>query len=223
MASSASSAAVSRKRRKAPLTSDAKTRCPAKRSLTQPAQVSQSILSQLSMKPAASDPASINTTGITTSGCTTNLCDVCKQLTSSTSIGTDSLQCCTCGLIFHGECLSIESTHLPYLYIIVDIGGWCCTKCRSPGPPIVGAKVALQQPVLSGSNLAQVNLTDLKAGIDDIKANLKMLHGDLKKIPAPSYASVVSKPRTISTAPDSQDSTTDAEYHNECTDQCSVQ
>ena len=212
MASSASSAAVSRKRRKAPLTSDAKTRCPAKRSLTQPSPVSQSILSQLSMKPATSGPASMNTTGITTtSGCTTSLCEVCKQLTSSTSIGTDSLQCCMCGLIFHGECLSIKSAHLPYLYIVVDIGGWCCTKCRSPGPPIVGAKVALQQPVLPGSNLAQVNLTDLKAGIDDIKDNLKMLHDDLKKIAAPSYASVVNKPRTKSIAPDSQDSTTDAD------------
>ena len=130
----ASSATVSRKRRKAPLTSDAMTRCPAKRSLTQPAQVSQSILSQLSMKPATSGPASANTTGVTTRGCTTNLCDICKQLTSSTSIGTDSLQCCMCGLIFHGECLTIKSIHLPYLYIVMDIGGWCCTRCRSSDP-----------------------------------------------------------------------------------------
>ena len=57
----------------------------------------------------------------------------------------------------------------------------------------------------TGSNLAQVSLSDLKTGIDDIAANLKMLHDDIKKLPGPSYASVVSKPRTISSSPSTQE------------------
>ena len=131
----ARSAAVSRKRRKAPLTSDAKSRCSAKRKLTQPSQLSQSIAYTVSV---------INETCDVRPGqYGHNRCQYerlyyesvrylfCKQLTSSTSIGTDSLQCCMCGLIFHGECPTIKSTHLPYLYIVMDIGVWCCIRYRS--------------------------------------------------------------------------------------------
>ena len=94
-----------RKRRKAPLTSDSKA-CPAKRSMTQPSRLTQY---QLSMNPAttATTSGSVDTSASFSADknktCTTGLCDVCKQLTSTTTIGTDSLKCSSCGLIYHGE------------------------------------------------------------------------------------------------------------------------
>ena len=218
----ASFVTVSRKRKKAPLTSDSNTRCPAKRSLTQP---SLSLQSQLSTKPATSVSV-ITTPGVNrTTSNGTELCDVCKQLTSTTSIGVDSLKCCACGLIYHGECLSIDSKILPYLYVVVEVGGWCCTRCRVPSSSVGDAKNLGKNSSTAGSNLSQVSFRDLKADLDVIKAGIRTLNDDMKRLPLASnqdvgqngsarrpYSSVVvqSRSKSLASISASQTSTTDA-------------
>ena len=63
------------------------------------------------------------------------LCGVCKQITSVDPIQVTSLQCCLCNTYYHGACLNVSNTSLlDFLYVVAEIGGWCCSTCRQPKP-----------------------------------------------------------------------------------------
>ena len=74
------------------------------------------------------------------------LCGVCKLITSVDSIQVASLQCCLCNIHYHGACLNVSNTSLlDFLYVVTEIGGWCCSTCRQPKPAKSGrvSKVTL--------------------------------------------------------------------------------
>ena len=43
----------------------------------------------------------------------------------------NALQCIICKDVFHGSCLDIDESLLPFIYVIKEVGGWCCTSCRN--------------------------------------------------------------------------------------------
>ena len=130
--------------------------------------------------------------------CSTDLCTVCNQLTSTTSVGTDALKCCLCGLLFHGECLTISSKNMPYLYIMVEIGGWCCALCRNRNQ--TSTKSGIQR-VNDNSTIhsagpntfGSVEIAGLKTDLDSLKVTIQTLSDQIKEISTkqPSFADVV--------------------------------
>ena len=60
-------------------------------------------------------------------------CPVCKQSTSTDTIQVTALRCCLCDIYIHGRCLDIKNPSLlDFLYVVSEVGGWCCPGCRSP-------------------------------------------------------------------------------------------
>ena len=59
-----------------------------------------------------------------------SLCNICKQSTSTSLLEVTSLQCCMCSEHFHGNCLKISKPTIDFLYVVIEVGGWCCPACR---------------------------------------------------------------------------------------------
>ena len=130
------------------------------------------------------------------------LCGVCKQPTSSDTIQVTSLQCCLCKLFFHGACLDINNTSLlDFLYVVTEIGGWCCVSCRQPSKPAKpnrGPKVTLNAEQVNDelqlikAQLASISdclhSTPINAGVSFNCSNKGLTYAQVAgSIPASSY------------------------------------
>ena len=67
---------------------------------------------------------------ITTNTTSDKACEVCKQTDAISNFQVNILQCCGCSAVFHGNCLALDKSVLPFLYVMDRIGGWCCLQCR---------------------------------------------------------------------------------------------
>ena len=179
-----------RKRKKTPLKPDSILTCPAKKALTQVSQFQQSQSGTSSQPTANCITVDVKggTGAINNNLCTIDLCTICKQLTSTTLVGTDSLKCCLCGLLFHGECLSVSSKNMLYLHIMVEIGGWCCARCRTPNPVLADAVVGRvdqnQNPStgLHSNSISPVDLVEFKTDLESLKVNIRTMSDEIRKL-----------------------------------------
>ena len=110
-------------------------RNPPKRDEDSDEQLSQSTSYSQSTAPVITDPP---------------LCGSCKQTAVVDSTDVTCLQCCLCDEYFHGSCLEVANeTLLDFLYVVSEIGGWCCTSCRLikkvASKPSKGSKASHQQ------------------------------------------------------------------------------
>ena len=59
-------------------------------------------------------------------------CHVCPQSTSTDTVQVTALRGCLCVIHIHGRCLDIKNPSLlDFLYVVSEVGGWCCPGCRS--------------------------------------------------------------------------------------------
>ena len=110
-------------------------RNPPKRDEDSDEQLSQSTSYSQSTAPVITDPP---------------LCGSCKQTAVVDSTDVTCLQCCLCDEYFHGSCLEVANeTLLDFLYVVSEIGGWCCTSFRLikkvASKPSKGSKASHQQ------------------------------------------------------------------------------
>ena len=62
-------------------------------------------------------------------------CKTCNKPTAFNIFEVNSVQCCFCRSVHHGSCLDIDESLLPFLYVIKEVGGWCCPTCQSTQQP----------------------------------------------------------------------------------------
>ena len=77
------------------------------------------------------DDSYSTSTEISTGDNPTTLCSICKQDDVTHLYETTTISCSVCSSSFHGTCLSLDSSLLPYLYVVEKIGGWCCSICQT--------------------------------------------------------------------------------------------
>ena len=138
----------------------------------------------------------INTTG------DTNMCPVCKQTTISISVEINSLRCCLCDTNFHGDCLSIDESLMNFLYVVVDVGGWCCTGCRKSNKVNSGSlnnnRVAPPPIPWNNASSAQSEVALIRNELEIIKSNITSLSNNILQLTHVnsmiSHNSVDSKP-----------------------------
>ena len=103
----------------------------------------------------------------------TSICGTCKQ-TIIVSTEVDRLQCCLCDVYFHGSCLEVANvTLLDFLYVVSEIGGWCCTSCR------LTKKVASKLPKPSKASIHQDHVNQ---ELQEIKNQLSILTSNLLSV-----------------------------------------
>ena len=120
-----------------------------------------------------------------------NTCYVCQQSTSS-SIQVDSLCCARCSRSFHGECLSIDISLLPFLHVVVDIGGWCCRLCCVPNAVIRG-----EPGIRDELNVVKTQVCSINDNIKSLSATIQTLTS-LVHHSKPSYAETVHQQAGVS-------------------------
>ena len=117
---------------------------------------------------------SANIAKTSTTGDNVHDCPVCKQTTLSTSVEITSLKCCLCNTNYHGDCLSIDESLMNFLYVIVDIGGWCCVRCRKAN------KNSMKDPINPVTPPAYPG--QYQSDVDGIKKDLEMIKLNISKI-----------------------------------------
>ena len=55
-----------------------------------------------------------------------SICATCKLFASNDSNEVTSLKCCLCDQFFHRICLGLEDHLLQNLFVVQEIGNWCC-------------------------------------------------------------------------------------------------
>ena len=157
---------------------------PGRNKIIKSAIVPGSVGSYSSMHDASSNTntssGSVNSTKTSTTGDDNHDCPVCNETTLSTSIEIISLKCCLCNTNYHGECLSIDESLMNFLYDIVDIGGWCCVRCRKANKCSMKDQVnPVTPPVYPGQY--QNDVDGIKKDLEMIKSNLSKLNDNIAK------------------------------------------
>ena len=111
-----------------------------------------------------------------------NLCPVCKQTTISTSVEINSLRCCLCDTNFHGECLSIDESLMNFLYVVVDVGGWCCTGCRKSKKVNSGLSNNSRVAPLIPWNNPKSEIDLIRNELETIKSNITSLSDNILQL-----------------------------------------
>ena len=102
-------------------------------------------------------------------------------------IEISSLKCCLCDVFYHGCCLDISDEVLSLLYVVKNLDGWCCVKCRklfksytnSSDLPLDNSQKKATKP-----NYKTVDLSDKIASINEdmilVKSQLQHIVDNLK-------------------------------------------
>ena len=112
------------------------------------------------------------------------LCNVCGQVVVILSTDVTCLQCCLCDEYYHGSCLEVaNSTLLDFLYVVTEIGGWCCSSCRltnKTGKPTKGLTKAARQQEHVNQELQSIKnqLSILSTNLLSISRNIPAPPGD---------------------------------------------
>ena len=105
------------------------------------------------------------------------VCNICKQ-TITQGIEIKSLQCCICNnSYYHGECLKISDSLLPHLHVVADIGGWCCTLCRTM------KKVAARKVTKPAAADPDPVITEFRKDLEVIKTQMSTISARLEAFP----------------------------------------
>ena len=95
------------------------------------------------------------------------ICKVCKKNTRFNIFEVNALQCSICKDVSHGSCLNIDESLLPFIYVIKEVGGWCCTSCRSSPQTARNSKGKLPT-----TSVSQQSIDVLTRELSDIKSSL---------------------------------------------------
>ena len=57
-------------------------------------------------------------------------CGTCNTVIQISDLEILFLECCLCKKYYHSCCLNIDESLEQFLYVVTDIGGWCCHLCR---------------------------------------------------------------------------------------------
>ena len=114
-------------------------------------------------------------------------CNVCKQPASINSIEVSTLKCCLCESYVHGRCLdTANDALLEYLYVVAELGGWCCPTCR-----VSKKSGKTTKPTKASANVEHVNNE-----LNCIKSQLSQLYHEFKaySTSTPSTSSATGSP-----------------------------
>ena len=106
------------------------------------------------------------------------ICNLCKEemVCDPGNFEVSYLACSICSVAYHGEWLSIEQPLLPYLYVIKQVGGWCCAICiRNTKRTDAGNKKGGSINQTADNNfqhILQADVSDISNDIGIIKAQL---------------------------------------------------
>ena len=104
------------------------------------------------------------------------VCNICKQIIAQ-GIEIKSLQCCICNNSYHGECLKINDALLPHLHVVADVGGWCCTQCRTM------KKVAARKVTKPAAADPAPVITEFRKDLEVIKTQMSTISARLQAFP----------------------------------------
>ena len=141
-----------------------------------------------------------------------DLCGHCSEIVNTDEIEISSLQCCLCTMHYHGCCLDIDDDVLSMLYVIKNLGGWCCENCRRnhknnknfADPPIEASQKRLSKTdakMLDLSNKLDKDIGFVKSQLQSIVDEIKSL--SIGYIPAATEADTNGRRRSTSTHLDS--------------------
>ena len=116
-----------------------------------------------------------------------NNCGLCAKTVDVDEIEISSLKCCLCDVYYHGCCMDISDEVLSLLYVVKNLDGWCCVKCRklfksytnSSDLPLENSQKKATKP-----NNKTVDLSDKIASNNEdmilVKSQLQHIVDDLK-------------------------------------------
>ena len=90
-----------------------------------------------------------------------SICATCKLFASNDPHEVTSLKCCLCDQFFHGMCLGLEDHLLQNLFVVQEIGSWCCNGCKK------GKRIP-KKP--------QARMDKFQSSFDSIKSELKIIN-----------------------------------------------
>ena len=145
-------------------------------------------------------------------------CGHCNETVNTSEIEISSLQCCLCNTYIHGCCLDIEDDVLSLLYVVRNLGGWCCDHCRrtytnSAENPVDISQKRAKKLGNNSDTIAELTgrFNSLSNDLVIVKSQLQFIVDDLKSIPTrtivgtSSIALTPSKDKNSSEVPTSGD------------------
>ena len=132
-------------------------------------------------------------------------CGLCCKPVDTDEIEISSLQCCLCSTYYHGCCLDLDDDVLALLYVVKNLNGWCCEKCRRSYKnyktftdiPIDSSQKKSCRANDKSTVLLQEKISSLANDMVVVKSQLQYIVDDLKQLPKTPHAEVLSEEAAI--------------------------
>ena len=132
-------------------------------------------------------------------------CGLCCKPVDTDEIEISSLQCCLCSTYYHGCCLDLDDDVLALLYVVKNLNGWCCEKCRRAYKnyktftdiPIDSSQKKPCRANDKSTVLQQEKISSLAIDMIVVKSQLQCIVDDLKQLPKTPHAEVLSEEAAI--------------------------
>ena len=97
-----------------------------------------------------------------------SICKECGNKTEFNIFEVNALQCCYCKDVFHGACIGVDKSLLPFLYVVKEVGGWGCPTCRFSVPTDRESKGKQPSP-----NAVKKSIDAVTREVIEMKSNLQ--------------------------------------------------
>ena len=102
-------------------------------------------------------------------------CGHCSTLIKTSDFDILFLECCFCKGCYHSCCLNIDESLEQFLYVVTDIGGWSCPKCR----------VSLSQSIISRNDGTEKNKNSQPGNsscLEKLSSEIKILQSQIQTL-----------------------------------------
>ena len=110
-----------------------------------------------------------------------------KKMGVSSDYEVSTLQCSGCSTVFHGSCLSLDESVIPFLFVVERIGGWCCLPCRGRLSSDLNRGKSIVSKTTS-PHTSETSLDSITTELNEIRSQMKSLN-DLLRSTKPVSAS----------------------------------